>query len=120
MRIAQASLGLGLCLLASAAPGQAQTPPATPTTPAPPPTATPPPTGTPAPAETPGTPPGAVGHALGLEEAIGIALQPQPLIQARLSDYLAAAHRVDQAFSPLLPQLTGALRGAPTERSAQR
>jgi outer membrane protein len=119
MRIAQASLGLGLCLLASAAPGQAQTPPATPTTPAPPPTATPPPTGTPAPAETPGTPPSAVGHALSLEEAIGIALQTQPLIQARLSDYLAAAHRVDQAFSPLLPQLTGSWTVARTQSAQQ-
>jgi outer membrane protein len=106
MRIAQASLALGLCLLAFTAPGQAQTPPATPT---------PPPAGTPA----PGTPPSPVGHALSLEEAIGIALQTQPLIQARLSDYLAAAHRVDQAFSPLLPQLTSSWTVARTQSAQQ-
>jgi outer membrane protein len=106
MRIAQASFGLGLCLLASAGAGQAQTPPTTPT---------PPPGVTPA----PGAPPSAVGHALSLEEAIGIALQTQPQIQARLSDYLAAAHRVDQAFAPLLPQLTGSWTVARTQGAAQ-
>jgi outer membrane protein len=121
MRIAQVSLALGLCLLASAAPGQAQTSPATPTTPAPPPAGTPPPSGTTPPAATPAPdiPPSAVGHALSLEEAIAIALQTQPLIQARLSDYLAAAHRVDQAFSPLLPQLTGSWTVARTQSAQQ-
>jgi outer membrane protein len=88
MRTAPASVAIVLCLLASSAPGQAQAPP-------------------------PATPPASatdrvVGRALSLEEAIGIALETQPAIQARLSDYLAAAHRVDQALSPLLPQLTGA------------
>jgi outer membrane protein TolC len=48
-----------------------------------------------------------IGHVLTLEEAIAIALETAPLIQARLSEYLAAAHRVDQALSPLLPQLSG-------------
>ena len=36
-----------------------------------------------------------VGRVLSLEEAIEIALETQPLIQARISDYMAAAHRVD-------------------------
>ncbi|HEX2441828.1 MAG TPA: TolC family protein [Methylomirabilota bacterium] len=115
MRIAQGSVALVLCLLASAVPGRAQTPTPAPTTPAP---------ATPAPAPTPATPPATtgstpaapipgnaaaaarvIGHALTQEEAIGIALETQPSIQARLSDYMAAAHRVDQALSPLLPQL---------------
>lgn len=95
MRIAQASVGLVLCLVASAAPGQAQTP--TPTPAAPPSGST----------QTPATAANVVGRVLSLEEAIGIALETQPLIQARLSEYLAAAHRVDQALAPLLPQLSG-------------
>jgi outer membrane protein len=108
MRIAQASLALGLCLLPFWAPAHAQTPPATPA-PAPAPPATP----------APGTPPNVVGRALSLEEAIEIALQTQPLIQARLSDYLAAAYRVDQAFAPLLPQIGGSWTVARTQSAAQ-
>jgi outer membrane protein len=102
MRIAQASVGLVLCLLASATPGRAQT------TPAP---AAPPPDTT----QTPATAANVVGRALSLEEAIGIALATQPLIQARLSEYLAASHRVDQAFSPLLPQVSASLNAARTQ-----
>jgi outer membrane protein TolC len=45
---------------------------------------------------------------LSLDDAVAIALETQPNIQARLSDYLAAAFRVDQALSPLFPQVTGA------------
>jgi outer membrane protein len=112
MRIAQASVALVLCLLASPLPGRAQAP-----APAPTPTQaqTPPPAQTPTPPETtpptgstpaPATAANVVGRTLSLDEAIGIALETQPKIQARLSDYLAAAHRVDQAFSVLLPQLT--------------
>jgi outer membrane protein len=112
MRIAQASLAVGLCLLAFADAGQAQTQPATPT-PAPP--ATPPPAATPP----PGTPPSVTGHPLSLEEAVAFALQTQPQIQARLSDYLAAAHRVDQAFAPLLPQLTASWTVARTQSAVQ-
>ncbi len=41
-----------------------------------------------------------------LEEAIAIALDNQPQIQARVADYLAAKHRVAQALSPLLPQVS--------------
>jgi outer membrane protein len=92
MRIARVSVAIVLCLLASPVRGQAQAPPPTP-----------------APVTAPASAAAQViGRALSLEEAIGIALETQPAIQARLSDYLAAAHRVDQALSPLLPQLTGA------------
>jgi outer membrane protein TolC len=106
MRIAQASVALVLCLLASATAGRAQTP-----TPAP---ATPPPDS----AQTPATAANVVGRTLSLEEAIGIALGTQPLIQARLSDYLAATHRVDQAFSPLLPQLSASWTAARTQSAS--
>jgi outer membrane protein len=112
MRIAQASVALVLCLLGSPLPGRAQAPAPAPT---PTPAQTPPPAQTPTPPETtpptgstpaPATAANVVGRTLSLDEAIGIALETQPKIQARLSDYLAAAHRVDQAFSVLLPQLT--------------
>ncbi len=133
------------CLLLVATLADAQTPPPAPTSPAPttpapatPPPATPMPT-TPAPVITtppmtpapvaappPGPPvitgPGArgpldrvLGKSLTQEEAVAIALETQPSIQARLSDYLAAAYRVDQAFSPLLPQLTGSATLARTQ-----
>jgi outer membrane protein len=66
---------------------------------------------TPLGAQTPAAPRGAPapqpGKALSLQEAIQIALVTQPQIQARLQDYLAAQHRVNQALSPLLPQITG-------------
>jgi outer membrane protein len=100
MRIAQAPVALVLCLLASSLPSRAQTPaPAQTPTPA----QTTPPSGS---TQTPATAANVVGRALSLEEAIGIALETQPRIQSRLFDYLAAAHRVDQAFSTLLPQIT--------------
>ncbi|PYM25891.1 MAG: hypothetical protein DMD78_05655 [Candidatus Rokuibacteriota bacterium] len=59
-----------------------------------------------------------LGKALTQDEAVGIALETQPSIQARLSDYLAAAYRVDQAFSPLLPQLTGSATLARTKSAS--
>lgn len=46
-------------------------------------------------------------QALTLEEAIAIALETQPDIQARLADYAAAQERVTQALAPILPQLSG-------------
>ncbi len=62
---------------------------------------------TPAPA-TPAQPSTQVaGRVLTLDECIAIALEAQPKIQATLADYAAARYRVNQAFSPLLPQLTG-------------
>jgi outer membrane protein len=100
MRTAPASVAIVLCLLASSAPGLAQAPPSTPAP------------------ETPPSPAAAraIGRTLSLEEAIGIALETQPAIQARLSDYLAAAHRVDQALSPLLPQVVGSWTVARAQR----
>ena len=47
------------------------------------------------------------GRVLTLDECIAIALEAQPRIQATLSDYAAARYRVNQALSPLLPQLSG-------------
>jgi len=126
MRTARVSGILALSMLALTPVSHAQAPPptpppATPTPPVPMPlTVTPPavtapdPTPSPTPPAT-STPPGSavpvlervLGHALSVEEAVGIALDTQPQIQQRLADYQAAAFRVDQAFSPLLPQLTG-------------
>ena len=51
--------------------------------------------------------PQVAGRVLSLSEAVAIALETQPNIQARLFDYAAARYRVDQAISPLLPQLSG-------------
>src|SRR5436853_6077934 len=47
------------------------------------------------------------GRTLTLDDCIAIALEAQPRIQATLSDYAAARYRVNQALSPLLPQLSG-------------
>ncbi|HEX6210499.1 MAG TPA: TolC family protein [Methylomirabilota bacterium] len=105
MHIAPASVVLVLCLLASSVAGQAQTPTPIPASEAPPP-------------GSPSAPTAAarvVGRVLSLEEAIEIALETQPLIQARISDYMAAAHRVDQAFAPLLPQITAGVDAARTQ-----
>ena len=44
-----------------------------------------------------------------VDEAVAIALEYQPNIQARLGDYAAAKYRVDQALSPLLPQLAASV-----------
>jgi outer membrane protein TolC len=52
--------------------------------------------------------PQVAGRILTLEEAVGIALETQPSIQARLFDYAASRYRVDQALSRLLPQVTAA------------
>jgi outer membrane protein TolC len=115
------ALALILAPVASAVPVGAQT--SAPTTPAPggaPPTpgampapATP---AMPMPPREPLTPPTGirpfatpqeiVGRELGLEEAVNIGLENAPLIVARLGDYVAAQQRVNQAISPMLPQLT--------------
>src|SRR5215813_9757082 len=76
---------------------RAQTPAAPPQPPAPA-----------APAQTPPQPSTQVaGRVLTLEECIAIALEAQPRVQATLADYAAARYRVNQAFAPLLPQLSG-------------
>ena len=69
------------------------------------------PPASPAPATTP-APPSVAGRVLTLEEAIAIALETQPQIQARLSDFAAAQFRVDQAMAPLLPQIAGSWTAA--------
>ena len=88
------------------APGASTPAPPAATTGAPTPTTTPPTTSAPPPTGGPVLS-RVLGRALTQEEAVAIALETQPSIQARLSDYLAAAFRVDQALAPLLPQLTG-------------
>ena len=60
-----------------------------------------------APSPAPIPPSQIAGRALTLEECIAIALEAQPRVQATLYDYAAARYRVNQAFSPLLPQLSG-------------
>ncbi len=96
-------------------PAGAQTPaPAPPVTPMPPP---PTPTGPPMPTREPlPAPPGIrpfatplelVGRELTLEEAVNIGMENAPRIVARIGDYVAAQQRINQALSPLLPQLTG-------------
>ena len=120
MRVALASVIVFTCLLASAPPSSAQAPP--PAAPATTPGTTPAPSSpTPLPAGVPAAPAVSrvLGRVLSLDEAIGIALETQPLIQARLYDYMAAAHRVDQAFAPLLPQLTGGVDLARTQRATR-
>jgi outer membrane protein TolC len=52
------------------------------------------------------------GRVLSVEDAVSIGLETQPNIQARISDYAAAAYRVDQALAPLLPQVTGQFTAA--------
>src|SRR5436309_11341912 len=69
-------------------------------------TPAPTPAAPPAPAPLAGRAPIA-GRVLTLDECIAIALEAQPRIQATLYDYAAARYRVNQAFAPLLPQLTG-------------
>lgn len=89
-------------VLCAQSPAPAPAAPGVPT-PAPPAAPQTPPTPAPAP---PGGPPSPVaGRVLTLDEAIAIALEGQPQIQARLFDYAAARYRVNQALSPLLPQL---------------
>jgi outer membrane protein TolC len=140
MRTARISAILALWMLALTPATHAQAPPPTPpptTTPSPapmppatPPAAppattqpliiTPPPASAVTPVPAPGTPvmERVLGRALSVDEAVGIALDTQPAIQARLADYQAAASRVDQVFSPLLPQLNGFV-GAARSQTAQ-
>jgi outer membrane protein len=111
-------------LIAATSAAQAQTPPVTPPLPAPPsgsptPPLAPAPVPAPAPPVTsvptvppqtapPGDSPQArvFGRVLSVDDAVAIALETQPSIQTRLSEYGAAVFRVDQEFSRLLPQLS--------------
>jgi outer membrane protein len=58
-----------------------------------------------------------VGRLLTMDEAVAIALELQPQIQARLFDYAAARFRVDQAMSPLLPQLSSSVSASRSKSS---
>jgi outer membrane protein TolC len=91
-------------------PAPATQPPA-PGTPAAQPTAKPAPspapsTATPQPSQPRATAATVAGRVLTLDDAVSISLETQPQIQARLYDYAAARFRVDQALSPLLPQVS--------------
>ena len=109
MRMRARLLLAGAALVVATTSAMAQAPTA-------PPTQTPPPTQTAPPVVPPVTsPPPPVtspqsqvfGKVLSLDDAVAIALETQPNIRARISDYIAAAFRVDQALAPLLPQITG-------------
>jgi len=69
------------------------------------------------PAERPAPAPVA-GRLLSLDEAVAIALETQPQIQARLNDYAASRFRVDQAMSPLLPQLSSSVSATRSQNSS--
>ena len=104
----------GAALMAVTAGASAQTP-------APPPAQTPLPATAPPAARTPPPVTSAesriFGKVLSVEDAVAVALETQPSIQARLSDYIAAAFRVDQALAPLFPQVTGTFTGAMTRNA---
>ena len=128
----------GAALVAVIGVAHGQTPPVTPAppppiSPAPPIAPTPPPAPAPSVAPTPvapappitPAPPAAqtappadsvqakvFGRILSVDDAVAIALESQPSIQARLGDYAAAAFRVDQEFSRLLPQLSASWTAA--------
>jgi outer membrane protein len=101
------SLLTGAALALMTANAAAQTPAAPPPQPTqpsqPPPPAVPPATAPPV----TGAQSQVFGKVLSVDDAIAIALEIQPNIKARISDYIAAAFRVDQALSVLLPQITG-------------
>ncbi|PYM75288.1 MAG: hypothetical protein DME03_11375 [Candidatus Rokuibacteriota bacterium] len=73
------------------------------------------------------TPPAPASSEIGarpltIDECIAIALEGQPTIQERLAAYAAARYRVNQAFAPLLPQLSaqvGAARVRSTSSGGQ-
>ena len=70
-----------------------------------------------APGARPPSAPQIAGRVLTLDEAVNIALDIQPQIQARLGDYAAARYRVDQAMAPLLPQITGSATATKSQNS---
>src|SRR5207247_7940431 len=84
---------------------------------APPPTQTPPAAQTTPPVVPPVTSPPVTspqsqvfGKVLSVEDAVAIALDTQPNIKARISDYIAAAFRVDQALAPRSEEHTSELQ----------
>jgi outer membrane protein len=99
-------------------------PPVTPPTPAQPAPTTPPTTAPPivppvtAPPPPVATPQDASARVLSVDDAVAIALDTQPNIKARLSDYIAAAFRVDQALAPLFPQINASFTAATSKTPA--
>ncbi|HUG38697.1 MAG TPA: TolC family protein [Candidatus Limnocylindrales bacterium] len=65
------------------------------------------------------TPPEIATRELTLAEALTIALGNQPQIQARLGDYVAALQRIDQALSPMLPQIAAAASGTRSDQAVR-
>jgi len=111
-RIASRSLRLLLALAVLPAPAWAQAQPPTGAQPQAPPVMPPPsPLLGPEGIRSFPTPPQIVGRELLLEEAVQIGLDNAPKITAAGGDYLAARQRVNEALSPLLPQLTGQWNG---------
>jgi outer membrane protein len=105
---------------AQPAPTQPAPPVAPPTQPAPttPPT-TAPPIVPPVTAPPPATSPQEVSaRVLSVDDAVAIALDTQPNIKARMSDYIAAAYRVDQALAPLFPQINANFTAATSKNVA--
>src|SRR6267143_1280324 len=109
MRMGARLLLAGAALVGATANAMAQAPTAPPPTQAAPPVV-PPMTSPPPPVTSPQSQ--VFGKVLSLEDAVTIALETQPNIKARISDYIAAAFRVDQALAPLLPQITGSWTAA--------
>jgi outer membrane protein TolC len=73
------------------------------------------------PTPTPETPPPSreilTQRPITVDEAVAIALEYQPNIRARIGDYAAAKYRVDQALSPLLPQLAASVSTSRSQTS---
>ncbi len=63
------------------------------------------------------TPAQVASRELTLEESVAIALENQPQIQARISDYVASLQRINQALSPMLPQLSTSAVGTRIDQS---
>ena len=74
----------------------------------------------PAPANLPfPTPPEVAARELTLEECVAIALANQPQIQARIADYIASLQRIQQALSPMLPQLSASAGGTRVDETTR-
>ena len=54
-----------------------------------------------------------------LDELIRIALANQPQIQARLGDYAASLQRINEALSPMLPQVSAGAAGTQTDSATR-
>ena len=65
------------------------------------------------------TPPEVAAREVTLEETVAIALGNQPQIQARIGDYIASLQRINQALSPMLPQLSTQALGTRVDQSTR-